>query len=340
MERFKIIRLWLITPCFQICYGAAIPETDESFEIKFLKNYHYLSPLKDGNHNVSDALREFQERSEIPVTGVLDATTIREMKKPRCGVPDRDEEVFSKRGRVKRQFSASDHKWDKMALTYKFINYDTKMGSLSPNKQRSIVRKAFQAWEAISPLNFTDISPAVSNNAVSVKSDITLAFKTSKHKGCSYPFDGSGGVLAHAFFPKEGDLHFDYNEKWTDGVTYGINLFSVALHEIGHLLGLRHSKNRSAIMHETYKAYDPNMKLTIEEKNGIHYIYGDGGGTSRPGSNTGGKTGAKGAARPSCTDDPHFTKYCKLWQSSKLCGHKYVRPRCKKTCNVNNCALG
>ena len=59
-----------------------------------------MSPLKDGNHNVNDALREFQEQSEIPVTGVLDATTIREMKKPRCGVPDRDEEEFSKRGEI------------------------------------------------------------------------------------------------------------------------------------------------------------------------------------------------------------------------------------------------
>ena len=69
-------------------------------------------------------------------------------------------------------------------------------------------------------------------------------------------------------------MHFDDDETFTDGTLNGINLFSVALHEIGHLLGLSHSQHPSAIMHKTYKVYDPNMKLTDDDKNGIDFIYG------------------------------------------------------------------
>lgn len=88
-------------------------------------------------------------------------------------------------------------------------------------------------------------------------------------------FDGSGGVFVYVFFFKEGDFYFDYNEKWIDGVIYGINLFFVVFYEIGYFLGLGYFKNRSVIMYEIYKVYDFNMKFIIEEKNGIYYIYGE-----------------------------------------------------------------
>ena len=101
-----------------------------------------------------------------------------------------------------------------------------------------------------------------------------LRFFAKSHDSCPFPFYGVGENLAHAFFPEVGVVHFDDDETFTDGSLSGTNLFSVALHEIGHLLGLKHSQNTSAIMHRKYKAYDPNMKLTDDEKNGMDFIYG------------------------------------------------------------------
>jgi len=42
--------------------------------------------------------------------------------------------------------------------------------------------------------------------------------------GDNLPFDGPGGILAHAFFPRtyrEGEIHFDYDESWTVGNSMG-----------------------------------------------------------------------------------------------------------------------
>lgn len=97
-------------------------------------------------------------------------------------------------------------------------------------------------------------------------------FVARVHASCCCKFDGTGGSIAHAFYPKSGALHFDDDEQYTNSNTTGYNLFSIALHEIGHLLGLKHSNDPKAVM---YMEYKNNQNLTDEERHGIEYIYSE-----------------------------------------------------------------
>lgn len=72
-----------------------------------------------------------------------------------------------------------------------------------------------------------------------------------------------------------GDVHFDDAEQFTINIPTGRNLLWVAVHEIGHSIGLEHSNVRSAIMYPWYRGNEgKDFDLDADDKLGIQNIYG------------------------------------------------------------------
>lgn len=110
------------------------------------------------------------------------------------------------------------------------------------------------------------------------RTDIEILFAKGAH-GDGEPFDGQGRILAHAFFPRYGgDVHFDASEHWSPNkYGNGLDLYAVAVHEIGHSLGLKHSQESAAIMAPFYQTYTgESLHLHQDDVQALKRLYGFG----------------------------------------------------------------
>lgn len=148
------------------------------------------------------------------------------------------------------------------------------------SKIEDVLEKAFKAWERYIDLKFIKSEiPFGENTTIFVK------FHSSElEPSCNSLFDGKRGILAHAtqFNKSLGNLliHFDSNEDWSfcdpennnDKNFY--NFYTVAVHEIGHILGLKHTKDETSIMNYRYKkdVTSTNFKdiLNAQEIHGVN----------------------------------------------------------------------
>jgi hypothetical protein len=169
------------------------------------------------------------------------------------------------------EFVVDGREWSTTALTY-FFSSGT--GDISGTGEQDAILEALRLWEEATPLTFTAAGSAAS-------ADIVISFASGDH-GDGFPFDGTNGVLAHAFYPPPnggalaGDAHFDDAETWSAGEqgssAQPIDLVTVAAHEIGHSLGLAHSSVTGALMNPFYTG--SHRFLGVDDMAGIQSIYG------------------------------------------------------------------
>ncbi|XP_069765350.1 matrix metalloproteinase-17-like isoform X2 [Narcine bancroftii] len=221
--------------------------------------------------SLTDAIKSMQRFAGIQETGILDQQTLDLMKKRRCSLPDiiGTSEIMRRR---RKRYALSGSVWKKRILTWRIKKYPVE-SQLDQSKIGSLLHHAFQVWSKVSPLEFRQ-SPG------SGDVDILIEFGRSQH-GDGYPFDGAGGTLAHAFFPGDhplaGDTHFDEDETWTYNTVEGTDLFTVAIHEFGHAIGLAHSSAGQSIMQPYYQGpvgEVQRFQLPQDDVYGVEQLYG------------------------------------------------------------------
>ncbi|KAJ8775055.1 hypothetical protein K2173_020059 [Erythroxylum novogranatense] len=241
------------------------------------KNNIHAADQDEFDNLLERALKVYQRNFHLNVSGVLDSETASSLTTPRCGVPDIINGTNWMRVGNNHQhqlghnsfhttahysFFAGSPRWprNQYSLTYGF-----RAGT--PAAAIGAVGRAFRTWQANTQFIFTRTSDYTNAN-------LKISFERRDH-GDGYPFDGPRGILAHAFAPTNGWFHYDGDEQWSDVPTQdAFDLESVALHEIGHLLGLGHSQVQGAVMWPNIPSGTTLRQLQNDDIQGIRALYG------------------------------------------------------------------
>jgi hypothetical protein len=228
----------------------------------FLNRFGYLEggvwTPDELDEQTSAALAKYQDFNGLPVTGEFDESTLGQMTTGRCAFPDMINGIAF----------TTTCAWRRWSLTYAFDS-----GTTDTFGGFQAVRNAFATWAVAVPLTFTEVG--TNDNP-----DVRIGWRPANDPD----LDMTGPTLAHADFPPDCSVvtttlpkpvHFDETEvTWSIGAVAGaFDIETVALHELGHIIGLAHSSVSGAVMRSSVAGGTTKRTLTADDIAGAQQLY-------------------------------------------------------------------
>ena len=176
-------------------------------------------------------------------------------------------------------YSAGDLKWGSSTLgstsgeitwtsdITSGLDYDTSL--YDQGDFDDALQAAFDSWEEVAAIDFTYTA------STSVDVDVTMGSLAGSTVGlASYSYYDTAPL--DTIF--DASITLDSDENWAPYGGGALDFYAVALHEIGHILGLNHVDDPSEIMN-TFIATD---NLGDGDISGAQYLYGSGGAEEPP----------------------------------------------------------
>lgn len=161
-------------------------------------------------------------------------------------------------GKIQTDGTFGSNGWDGPGFGSAILDYYFGLRTSDVSGEETEVRNALSTWSEYVLVSFTETGTA--------RKSRSLDFNWFPNQSSSHPIGypdtafnrtSSGTIFAHAFPPPDsttflvseplaGDVHFNNDKTWTKGNTPDV--FTEALHEIGHSLGLEHSSSSTDVM--------------------------------------------------------------------------------------------